>query len=112
MQESSWTPQHMTPEATKQLILDWPGPYRISDEAIERERARFDETHRLIAEGKVEEARRIAWWPHNERLAKVHWSRIPVHRCSCGKNAPEGIYGLCGYCKGCTYATPESIPRK
>lgn len=89
----------------------WPGPHRMTNEAIESSRARFDAARELVAAGDLEGARRVYWWPASGKLPEVHWSRTPQVLCRCGQYAPEGGLGLCGYCGGITDVTPTEIPR-
>lgn len=86
------------------------GPYRLSNDAIERGRIRFDAAQELIKKGNREAARRLAWWPQDEDPPKTHWSRVPLQKCSCRHYAPEGHIALCGYCGGATDETPTALP--
>lgn len=87
------------------------GPYRMTNASIEKERVRFDAGQELIKRGKIEAARRVAWWPRNEDPPTKHWSRVPHAPCSCRRQAADGTLGLCGYCGGTTNETPSAIPR-
>jgi hypothetical protein len=86
------------------------GPYRLTNEAIKRERVRFDAAKELVARGKVDAARRVAWWPVSKDFPREHWSRVPLPACGCSRLMPDGPLGLCGVCRGATNETPDVIP--
>ena len=104
--EANWAAWERLKEGSPRSL-----PHRATNDDIARGLERFDRAQELIREGRIEEARQIIWWPRNEDPPKKHPLREPIRPCSCGQNSPDGVYGLCGYCKGTTHATPSLIPR-
>lgn len=94
----------------RRKVRDWK-PFVATNESMTLELKRFDQAQKLITDGRVDEARKIWWWPKSEDPPKQHWSRKGVHICTCGRNSPDGVYGLCAYCQGTTPQTPSLVVR-